>query len=129
MLHLPAGSPASRELLLHREAVDLLTFLERQERLTYLHPADGLALTGGEQERRAAIARFRRLGMRGGVPDLIVAAPGGVTGWIELKTGRGPLSQAQAGWSDTLHRLNHNHKVVRDMDSLVAMLRGMGVMA
>ena len=45
MLHLPAGSPASRELLLHREAVDLLTFLERQERLTYLHPADGLALT------------------------------------------------------------------------------------
>jgi predicted metal-dependent enzyme (double-stranded beta helix superfamily) len=67
--------------------------------------------------------------MRGGVPDLIVAAPGGLTGWIELKTGGGRLSLAQAGWSDGLRRLGHNHKTVRDMDGLVAMLRGLGVMA
>lgn len=122
-------TPETRETRLHREAVDLLTFLERQERLTWLHPADGLTLAGGERERQAAIARFRRLGMRGGVPDLIVAAPGGLTGWIELKTGGGRLSLAQAGWSDGLHRLGHNHKVVRDMGGLVAMLRGLGVMA
>ncbi|MEN3977188.1 VRR-NUC domain-containing protein [Emcibacter sp. SYSU 3D8] len=118
----------TRETRLHREAVDLLTFLERQERLTWLHPADGLALSGSERERLAAIARFRRLGMRGGVPDLIVAARGGLTGWVELKTGGGRLSRAQAGWSDGLRRLGHNHKVVRDMDGLVAMLRGLGVM-
>ncbi len=125
----PACPPETGDARLHREAVDLLTFLERQERLTYLHPADGLALAGSDGERRAAVARFRRLGMRGGVPDLIVAAPGGVTGWVRLKTGSGRLSFAQAGWSDGLHRLGHNHKVVRDMDGLVAMLRGMGVMA
>lgn len=128
MLDAPHDIPETRETRLHREAVDLLTFLERQERLSWLHPADGLALAGGERERRAAIARFRRLGMRGGVPDLIVAAPGGVTGWVELTTG-GRLSAAQAGWCDGLRRMGHNHKVVRDMDGLVAMLRGLGVMA
>jgi hypothetical protein len=119
----------SRETRLHREAVDLLRLLERQERLTYLHPGDGLALAGPERERLDAIARFRRLGMRAGAPDLIVAAPGGVTGWIELKTGAGRLSRAQAAWCDGLYRLGHNHKVVRDMDGLVAMLRGLGVTA
>ena len=36
----------TREDRLHREAIDLLTFLERQERLTWLHPADGLSLAG-----------------------------------------------------------------------------------
>ncbi|MBI1181024.1 MAG: hypothetical protein GC201_10730 [Alphaproteobacteria bacterium] len=123
----PFDRSVSREAALHREAVSLLAALERQERLSYLHPGDGLALAGTERERRAAIARFRRLGMRGGVPDLIVAAPGGVTGWIELKTGGGRLSTAQQCWCDGLHRLGHNHKVVRDMDALVAMLRGMGV--
>ena len=128
MLDLSDGAAVPRETMLHREAVDLLTFLERQERLTYLHPGDGLALAGSERERLAAIARFRRLGMRGGVPDLIVAAPGGVTGWVALKSG-GRLSQAQGAWADGLHRLGHNHKVVRDMDGLVSMLRGMGVMA
>lgn len=126
---LVAVPPESREVLLHREAVDLLTFLERQERLTYLHPADGLALAGSARERDAAIARFRRLGMRGGVPDLIVAAPSGRTGWIELKTGSGGLSAAQTVWCNSLRRLGHNHKVVRDMDGLVAMLRGLGIMA
>src|SRR5690606_32316092 len=80
----PACPPETGDARLHREAVDLLTLLERQERLTYLHPADGLALAGSDGERRAAVARFRRLGMRGGVPDLIVAAPGGVTGWVRL---------------------------------------------
>lgn len=124
-----AVPPESREILLHREAVDLLTFLERQERLTFLHPADGQALAGSPRERDAAISRFRRLGMRGGVPDLIVAAPGGMTGWIELKTGGGCLSAAQAGWRESLRGLGHNHKVVRDMDGLVAMLRGLGIMA
>jgi hypothetical protein len=128
MILIPEDLSETHEARLHREAVDLLTFLERQERLTYLHPADGTSLTGGEQARRAAVARFRRLGMRAGVPDLIVAAPGGVTGWIALKAG-GRLTGAQDVWANSLHRLGHNHKVVRDMRGLVAMLRGMGVMA
>ena len=115
------------ETRLHRDAVALLRRLEREERLTYLHPGDGLALAGPERERRAALDRFRRLGMRGGAPDLIVAVPGGGTGWVEFKAGRGRLSSAQADWADALHRLGHNHKVVRDMDGLVAMLRGLGV--
>ncbi len=128
MFESPDPVSETTETRLHREAVSLLTFLERQERLTWLHPADGLTLAGSERQRLAAIARFRRLGMRGGVPDLIVAAPGGITGWVELKTG-GKLSLAQASWCEGLRRLGHNHKIVRDMDGLVAMLRGMGVMA
>ena len=55
MLEIPAGSPETRETRLHREAVDLLTFLERQERLTYLHPADGPAphASRGQHECRS----------------------------------------------------------------------------
>lgn len=56
-----------------------------------------------KNEGRATIqARMRAtaLGVRAGVPDLVVMIRGGLTGYIELKTATGKLSEAQERFRD-----------------------------
>ena len=58
---------------------------------------------GGKRNAREA-ARFKRMGVKAGVPDLFLPVPrGGCHGlFIELKAPRGKLSDYQRGWIKSL---------------------------
>jgi hypothetical protein len=106
---------------LHRSVVQLLALYEQRDWLAYAHcPNGGL--------RSAAEAgRFRAMGVRAGVPDLLVWIRGGRSIGIELKAGRGKLSPEQIYWHVRVAGLGHRVYVCRSIDEVEAVLRAEGV--
>ena len=108
---------------LHRAVVDLLRIYENRGLLAFCHMGNG----GRRSKAEAGI--FRALGVRAGVPDLLVWADGGRGFGVELKAGTGKLSPAQTFWHATLETLGHRVYVVRSLDEMEAVLRAEGVPA
>src|SRR4051812_13425406 len=74
---------------LHRAVVDLLSVYQSRGLLAFCHPYNA----GFRTKAEAGIGRS--LGVRAGVPDLLVWLPSGGHFQIELKAGAGKLSPAQ----------------------------------
>jgi hypothetical protein len=110
------------EEALQRSVVGLLAIYENRGLLTYAHVPNG----GRRSKAEAGI--FRALGVRAGVPDLLVWAAGGGHFAIELKAGRrAALSDAQAVWHSTLTSLGHRVYVCRSVDDVEQCLRAEAV--
>lgn len=62
--------------------------------LTYFHPANG----GARSVVEGAI--FKTMGVKAGVPDLVFVIPTGRVGFIELKAGKGKLTESQEAFRD-----------------------------
>lgn len=75
-----------------------------------------------------ALEHIRRHGpTEPGVPDLIFPwTPGGQPGAIELKTGRGRLSDDQKAWRGVLVASGWRWDLARSVDDAVRVLRGWG---
>lgn len=82
-------------------------------RLFVFHPPNGGARTAAE----AGV--FKALGVRAGVPDLIVLGPGAVVGFLELKAPGGRLSPWQEHCMDVLEKMGFFVWVVRSVDQAV----------
>ncbi len=95
---------------IQKACIDLLAIAERQGRLTYLHVPNGARLTNAKRQG----GRMKALGVRAGVPDLIIVWPNGRTVWIELKAPKGVLSPSQKEWRDRLQALGHEWHLFRD---------------
>jgi hypothetical protein len=76
------------------------------------HPANG------DWRTPAEAARFRWLGVTAGVPDLVVIPPGGRAHFLEVKSERGSLSQAQRAVMAQLEKLGAPVAVVRSIDDV-----------
>jgi hypothetical protein len=57
--------------------------------------------------------------LQAGAPDFRIAAPGGVTYWIEAKSKTGKLKPEQAAAAHMLKHLGHRHAVVRSMQEFL----------
>src|SRR3954454_7983826 len=101
---------------LHRAVVDLLRIYENRDLLAFCHVGNG----GRRSKAEAGI--FRALGVRAGVPDLLVWLPGGSGFGVELKAAAGKLSPAQTFWHATLKALGHRVYVVRSLEEMEAVL-------
>jgi len=55
-------------------------------------------------------------GVTPGVPDLCLPLPDGKTGWMELKSKSGRLSDEQTGFLHMLRELGHHVAVIRSVD-------------
>ena len=108
---------------LHRAVVDLLQIYENRSLLAFCHVGNG----GRRSKAEAGI--FRALGVRAGVPDLLIWADGGHCFGVELKAGAGKLSPAQTFWHATVTALGHRVYVVRSLDEMEAALRAESVPA
>lgn len=106
---------------LQRSVVQLLSLYEQRGLLAYAHCPNGGYRTP------AQAGAFRAMGVRAGVPDLIVWAPGGKSFGVELKAGRGTESDAQVLWRSTLETLGHRVYVCFSLDEVEAVLRLEGV--
>jgi hypothetical protein len=106
---------------LQRGVVELLSFYERRRELCFCHVPNG----GRRGKVEAAI--FIGLGVKRGVPDLIVWTPHGQSFGIELKAGKQPLSDDQVLFHSTLHSLGHRVYVCRCLEDVIVALSTEGV--
>lgn len=99
----------------------MLRLYENQGRLTFFHPANG------GSRHPAEAAALQRLGVRAGVPDLVVLIIGVhkiCTAFIEMKAPKtdtskaGRASQVQDGWGDWLKSHGFEYRVCTTVDEV-----------
>src|SRR4051812_14223062 len=118
------GALMHPEEQLQRSVVDLLQVYANRGLLTFCHPANG------GWRSKAEAGAFKAMGVRAGVPDLLVWTQGGGHFAIELKAGRrAVLSGAQVVWHSTLESLGHRVYVCRSVDDVERCLRAEAVPA
>jgi len=108
---------------IQKACIDLLAVYEQRGKLTYLHVPNGARLTNAKRQG----GRMKALGVRAGVPDLIIVWPMGRTAWIELKAPGGTMRATQKDWRDMLQGFGHEWYLMRDADQLYTYLKAMGV--
>jgi hypothetical protein len=106
---------------LHRAVVQLLQVYQSRGLLAFCHPANG------GWRSKAEAGAFKAMGVRAGVPDLLVWLPGGGHFQVELKAGSGKLSAHQAAWISRMTDMGVAVHIIRSLDSLEALLRAKGV--
>lgn len=110
------------EAQLQRAIVQYLGILEGQGRLFFFHvPNEG----GRGLKQRGAI--LKGLGLRAGVPDLIICCPCGQVQFVEIKTERGTLSVNQGMTFAALARLGFSPDIVRSLDDMIALCKYWGL--
>jgi hypothetical protein len=72
------------------------------------------AVPNGGSRHPVEAAKLKGTGTLAGMPDLVVALPGGRCCWIEVKTSTGTLSARQTEVIHILTDLNHPVAVCRD---------------
>jgi hypothetical protein len=116
------GTVRRPEEQLQRAVVDLLQVYEARGSLTFTH------CPNGGWRSKAEAGAFKAMGVRAGVPDLLVWTQGGGHFAIELKVGRrAVLSDAQVVWHSTLESLGHRVYVCRSVDDVERCLRAEAV--
>jgi len=105
------------EEALQRAVCGLLAIYEARGLLAYCHVPNG----GYRTPAQAGV--FKALGVRSGVPDLIVWTDRGHSFDIELKAGRGRESDAQVLFRSTLESLGHRVYVCWSLQEVEAALR------
>lgn len=83
---------------------------------------NGAHLAGDRVARFKQNAAMKADGMKPGFPDLIVLGKGGRTGFIEIKTPKGSMSQAQKNCRAELERDCHKYALVRDVGEVEQVL-------
>lgn len=109
------------EEALHRAVARLLALYEARGLLKFCH------VPNGGYRRKAEAGVFRALGVKTGVPDLLVWLPGGRHVQIELKAAGGKLSDRQAEWIVGIHKFGVTVHVCRSLDEVMAVLEREGV--
>ena len=84
-----------------------------------------VAIPNAAKRTQWAAQRAKREGMATGFPDLMVLAPGKIA-FLEMKTAKGRVSEAQGEWLDRLHGMGFPCGVFRDADRAIEFLREQG---
>lgn len=105
------------ESALQRAVVKLLALREAAARGTaraflFFHPPNG----GFRTPREAAI--FKGLGVRAGVPDIVLVYSPAQVAFVELKAGKGQLSPAQEEFREQAQRLDCAYYVARSLEEV-----------
>jgi len=102
---------------LQRAVCALLAIYEAKHLLAFCHVPSGGYRTPAE----AGI--LKAMGVKRGIPDLLIWTPEGHSFGIELKAGRGKESDAQVLFRSTLESLGHRVYVCWSLDEVEAALR------
>ena len=105
------------EQAIHQAAVSYLKLLENMGELTFFHPASG----GWRSKAEAGI--FKSLGVKPGVPDLVLLFPGGRTAFIEIKAPEGRLSAAQKAFKSQAEYFGFAYAECRGVDQVEKFIR------
>lgn len=108
------------EQALHRSVVSFLRVVLPKP-WVFFHPANG----GARSKAEAGI--FKAMGVRAGIPDLVLFGPDRTVACIEFKAPKGSLSPAQKDTIAALAELGIETHIVRSIDEAETVLRGLGV--
>ena len=109
------------ELALQKFAATLLR-LNGAPDVIFFHPPNGearSARTGG---------KLKAMGVKPGVPDLVVVCPGGRVRFLELKTTTGSLSQSQRAFRTLCEFNGCPYEVATTPEEVESILRGWGAL-
>lgn len=108
----PRKPKRHEENIIQRPLVRILEKIESYTGLlTFFHVPNQLL-------RRSDLRKiFHGLGVRSGVPDLVIPIGGGRTLWIELKYGKNDTTDDQDAYLNTLRRLGHLVEIIKAKDS------------
>jgi hypothetical protein len=84
-----------------------------------------VAVPNAAKRSQWAAQRAKREGLQTGFPDLLAIAPGKIA-FLEMKTTKGVVSEAQKEWLDRLSGMGFPCGVFRDADTAVEWLRCQG---
>lgn len=117
------GARARRrpEELLQASVAQYLNILSQQGRLLWFHPANG-----GSRNLLEAV-KLKRLGVKAGVPDIVVIPKVGPVCFIELKSEDGVLTETQKFWLQALPDYGCPVRVCRSLDDVQQFLFQTGV--
>ena len=107
------------EQAIQRAVVQYLRIMENLGELTFFHVPNG----GRRSKAEAGI--FKSLGVRAGVPDLVVLFPGGRCAFIEIKAPQGRLSAAQKAFRNTAEVMGFPFAECRGVDAVERFIRGL----
>lgn len=96
-------------------------------RLRYVAPAVSMvAIPNAAKRSQWAAHQARKEGLAAGFPDVMCIWAGGGICFIEFKTTKGRLSDAQGEWLVRLRERGHRVTVARSVDAAVEFLRECG---
>ena len=98
-----------------------LDLLQRTGRLLYFH------VPNGGKRNPIEGAKFKRLGVKPGVPDLVILPKHGNALFIELKSEKGVIEESQEMWIGWLSQFGYAVAVCRSLDEVQAFLRRCGI--
>ena len=107
------------EQQIHQAAVQYLRIMENLGELTFFH------VPGGGWRTKAEAGIFKSLGVRAGVPDLVLLFPGGRTAFIEIKAPGGYLSASQKAFKNSAENLGFPFAECRGVDEVEKFVRGL----
>jgi len=81
---------------------------------------------GTPQQRAAEWTRLQAQGVKAGIGDMLILAPGYAL-WLELKAGANKQSDAQLAMQNAMAALGHGYAVVRSVEQLVDVLDQHGI--
>jgi hypothetical protein len=84
-------------------------------------------IPNGGWRGKTEASRFKALGVLPGIPDLILALPGGRTAWWEIKADGGRISPVQKAIFSRLDESGHKVTVIRSIDEARSALKQLGV--
>lgn len=91
-----------------------------------VHVPNGSKLHGTGEDRARQWRNLAADGAMVGFPDLLVYAPGGRIGHMEVKTPTGAVQDTQRACQLWLEGLGHHYAIVRSYDDVDAALRDWG---
>jgi hypothetical protein len=101
---------------LQKACVKWLGYMENLGKLRFFHVPNG-----GRRGIKEAV-RFKKLGVRAGVPDLVILSSDGRTLFIEFKSDEGYLSTDQKDWREWLS-VRFDWAEVRGLDVLQTIIK------
>lgn len=105
---------------IQKACVKMLTLLENQKMLRFFHVPNG-----GKRGAREG-SKFKKMGVRPGVPDLVILPTKGDACFIELKAGKNTETDAQKEWGAWLS-LHYRYAVCRSVDEMLGVLAAWNV--
>ena len=99
---------------LQEACVALLRIYEAQGKLTFFAVPNGAHLANAYRQ----MARLKKLGLRNGVPDLVVLLPGNCAIFYELKAPKGRHSIEQKAWRHALTVMRFGYSTIYSVDQM-----------
>ena len=107
------------EQQIQRAVVQYLGIMENLGELTFFH------VPNGGRRTKAEGSIFKSLGVRPGVPDLVLLFPGGKCAFVEIKADKGRLSAAQKAFRNTAEAMGFPFLEARGVDEVERFVRGL----